>query len=189
MMKIKKGQYGYRTSMHRMRLCMTSVLAAAVLLQLLARNWTQQQAARNILTVMAILTVLPMANMAAPLIASWRYKTAPQAFYQRVKTYEPQTMLLYDLIVTTKEQVIPLDAVAVHPQGVFAYCSQPRINIDQAEKALQTLFSANRLQYRIRLFCDERSFFRRLDSLKPSSEWEDDGSLALAASLISSQSM
>lgn len=188
-MKIKKGQYGYRDSNKRMRLAITAVLLAAILAQLFARALAESQAAKNILTVMAILTVLPMANMASPLLASWKYRTPGAAFYEKVHPYEEKYRILYDLIITTKDLIMPLDAIAVHPQGVFAFCTSAKLNTAKAEKALETLFADNRLGLSVRVITDERSFFRRLDSLKPASGYEDDGSVDYTASLLKSQSM
>ena len=74
-MRKEKGDYGYRDSSRRMRMMITAILVAAILAQVAARFLAKEQAAKNILTVMAILTVLPMANMASPLLASWRYRT------------------------------------------------------------------------------------------------------------------
>ena len=53
-MKINKGQYGYRDKNRKMRLSITAVLILAILAQLLARYLTDNQAAKNILTVMAV---------------------------------------------------------------------------------------------------------------------------------------
>ncbi|MDO5406251.1 MAG: O-linked GlcNAc transferase-like protein [Eubacteriales bacterium] len=188
-MKINKGQYGYRDRNKWMRLTITLVLVAGILAQLAARSFTDNQAAKNILTVMAILTVLPMANMASPLLASWKYRTPSAEFHQRMQAYEDRCVLLYDLIVTTKEFVLPFDAVAVHPNGVYAYCILRKIDSGKAEKAINALFIANKLDPNVKIFLDERSFLRRLDSLKPASEYEDDGTVEYAASLMKNLSM
>ena len=71
-MKIRKGQYGYRDQHKKSRALLTGLFAVAIIAQLIARQLASEQAAKNILTVMAILTVLPMANLASPLLASWR---------------------------------------------------------------------------------------------------------------------
>lgn len=34
--------------------------------------------------------------------------------------------MLYDLIITSREAIIPVDAAAVHPTGVYAYCTAKR---------------------------------------------------------------
>lgn len=188
-MKKNKGEYGYRDSHKRMQLLLTGVLAAAILAQLIARSFTDNQATKNILTVMAILTVLPMANIASPLIASWKYHTPSDSFHQKMISYEKKGMLLYDLIVTTKEHVIPLDAAAVHPAGIFAYCTSARLNTGKAEKELQELLKNNKINLKLRLITDEKGFFRRLDSLKPASEYEDDGTVEYAARLLKNLSM
>lgn len=189
MIKITKGQYGYRDSSRNYRLMITMTLVAAVVIQLLARLFTDNTAAKNILTVMAILTVLPMANMASPLIASWKYKTPPLAFYEMTKPYENRCRILYDLIVTTKDYIIPVDAAAIHPNGIYAYCSSPGIKTAKAEKAVQDLLKKNRMELNMKLILDEHSFLRRLDSLKPMSDYEDDGSIEYAAALLKTLSM
>ena len=141
-MKIRKGQYGYRDQHKKSRALLTGLFAVAIIAQLIARQLASEQAAKNILTVMAILTVLPMANLASPLLASWKYRTSERAFYEKARAYEGKCTMLYDLIVTTKEQIR-----------------------------------------------DPHAFFRRLDSLKPASEYEDDGVVAYAAALMKNLSM
>lgn len=191
-MKIKKGDYGYRDKNKKSRLVVTVVLIAAILAQLLARYLTGSQSAKNILTVMAILTVLPMANMASPLIASWKYKTPPKEFYSRVHPYEAKCTMVYDLVVTTKDYILPFDAVAVHPKGVYAYCSLDKLDAaktEKAEKIVNGLFIANKLEPNLKIIRDEHSFIRRLENLKPAEEYEDDGSVEYGAALLRSLSM
>lgn len=188
-MKVTKGQYGYRDSSRRTKLIITVILAAAIVAQVIARQLSSSQAAKNILTVMAILTVLPMANMASPLLASWKYRTPKKEFYQKVQAYENKTMILYDLVLTTKEYVLPVDAAIVHPAGVYGYLTSCRADAAKAEKSLNDLFSANRLDPRVKLITDEHSFFRRLESLKPAEEYEDDETVAASAALLKSLSM
>ncbi len=187
-MKREKGQYGYRDKMRKIRLAITLVLVAAILAQLGARWFTDNQAAKNILTVMAILTVLPMANMASPLLASWRYRTPPREFYEKVFPFEEKCRILYDLVLTTKEFVLPMDAIAVHPQGVYAYCTAKKKKPGEAEKALNELFKASRLEPNIRILWDEKSFLKRLDSLKPA-DGEEDGVVGYEVDVLKSLSM
>ena len=188
-MRREKGQYGYRDSVRKMRLTVTIILGLGVLAQLGARYLTDNQAAENILTVMAILTVLPFANMASPLLASWRYRTPPKEFYEKIKPYEKKCVILYDLILTTKEFVMPMDAIAVHPGGVYGYCTAGKLKVKEAEQSLNGLFTANRLDPNLKLFLEERSFLRRLDSLKPSEGDENDGTVEYGAALLKSLSM
>ncbi len=189
MMKKHKGEYGSRNQGRNIRLGITLLLAAAIIAQLVARRFTDDTAAKNILTVMAILTVLPMANMASPLLASWNYRTPDAAFYEKIRPYEAKTRILYDLVLTTKEQVIAADAAIVHPIGVFLYVPQAKLDGAKAEKGLNALFSANRLDANVKIIRDEKSFLRRLDIIKPADQYEDDGSVSCAAELLKNLSM
>lgn len=188
-MKIRKGQYGYRDQHKKSRALLTGPVCGCHYCAADRKTAGTEQAAKNILTVMAILTVLPMANLASPLLASWKYRTSERAFYEKVRAYEGKCTMLYDLIVTTKEQILPLDAVAVHPNGVFAFCSNEKTDLSKAEKAVNALFQANKLDPNVKLIRDPHAFFRRLDSLKPASEYEDDGVVAYAAALMKNLSM
>lgn len=188
-MKRQKGEYGYRNYRKKIQLCEILFGAAAIVIQLLARNFTDNQAAKNVLTLMAILSVLPTANVASPFLASLRYRTPGEEFHRKAAAFEPKGILLYDLVVTTKEQILPFDAVLVHPNGIFAYCPSEKTDVKKAEKTLNESMKAQKLDPSVRIIKDERQFFSRLAGLKPASEYEDDGSAEYAASVLKSMSM
>ncbi len=173
--RCKKGEYGYRDQRKRDRLLITAAIAAVIAGELWIRSAVSDSTLKTLLTVTAILTVLPMANIASPLLASWKYRTIDRQLNERLKAYEGQFRILYDLVLTTKEQVIPLDAVIVHPMGVFAFCTDEKLDGKKAEKGLNAIFTGVRLDPSIRIIRDPAAFQRRLDSLKPENEFEDDG--------------
>ncbi len=187
--KIQKGQYGYRSYLRKSQIIKVAIGAAAILLQLAARALTGNQAAKNILTVMAILSVLPTANVASPMLAAWKWKTPSEDFHRALAAYEDKGIVLYELIVTTREQVLPFDGILVHPMGVFAYCVNPKTDVQKAQKALNEIFRAHKLDENIKVIKDEKQFFNRLKSLKPMSESEDDGSVEYGAGVLKNLSM
>ncbi len=162
---------------------------AMILIQLGVRQLTASQATKNILTVMAILSVLPTANVASPLLAAWKYKTPSESFFRRVSAYGEKCPLLYDLILTSKEAVMPVDAAAVHPTGVYLYCTSRKVDKKKAEKFFNEIFSAHRLDPHVHMIQEEKAFFQRLDSLKPIGEYEDDGSVDYTLELLKQLSM
>ena len=117
---LEKGEYGYREQHKKQQLLLIFLGVLAILLQLGARRFTQQAAFQNILTVMAIVSVLPVANLAAPFLFSFCYKTPGPDFYQALSPYEGQMAILYDLIITSKELIMPMDGV---PASVTPRCS------------------------------------------------------------------
>lgn len=189
MKKTAKGQYGYRNYHKKMEMGKVLFGAAMILVQLAARGFVDSSAWKNILTVMAILSVLPTANVASPLIASWRFKTPPESFHEKVSVYEGTLSILYDLIVTSKDSVMPMDAMIVHPTGVYAYCTASKLDTAKAERFFKEMFTGHKLDPNIKIILDEKAFFHRLGSLKPESEYEDDGSLAYTIQLLKNLSM
>lgn len=187
--KKEKGQYGYRDYHKKIQVMKVLFGAAMILVQLLARNFTENQAARNVLTLMAILSVLPTANVASPLLASWKYKTCSQKLFDETACLKETGVLLYDLIVTSKEMIIPLDVVMVHPKAVVAYCTSPKIDARKAEKYLNDTFRSQRLDPNAKVIKEEKMFLKRLKELKPREEYEDDGSVEYGVKLLKSLSM
>ncbi len=186
---LEKGEYGYREQHKKQQLLLIFLGVLAILLQLGARRFTQQAAFQNILTVMAIVSVLPVANLAAPFLASFRYKTPGSDFYQALSPYEGQMAILYDLIITSKELIMPMDGVVVHPLGTFFYCSDPKLSIQKAEAFLNDFFCAQHLDPHAKVFTEEAAFFKRIASLKPSDGYEDDGSVAFTIRSLKNLSM
>ena len=133
MKKIKKGDYGYRNHFKRKQLFIIALLALFIIAQLVGRSFTDNDSVKKILTVMAIVTVLPAANLASPLIAIFKYHTPEQAFHEAYMPYEEKFEVLYDLVLTTPEDVIPSDVTVVHPTGIYVYCINPKLNVTRAE--------------------------------------------------------
>lgn len=189
MKKYRKGQYGYRNYHRKIEICKVIFGGALILVQLLFRELSDSAAARNILTVMAILSVLPVANVASPLLAAWRYKTPGGEFYKRVSVYEEKGPILYDLIITSRDALMPMDAVLVHPTGVYAYCTAKKLDRTKAERFFKEMFTGHKLELKVKLTSDEKVFLNRLSGLKPETEYEDDGSVEYTVTLLKSLSM
>lgn len=189
MKKIQKGEYGYRNRFKKRLAFLITLLALFILAQLGARFLTDSQAAKNILTVMAVVTVLPMANLGSTLVAVLKYQTPPREFYEKFAVYEEKFPVLYDLVITTKEDVLPMDVIVVHPTGIYAYCINAKVDVRSAEAALNEMLKAQRLDPNMKLTKELSTFEKRIKSLKPASEYEDDGSADYAVSLMKSLSM
>jgi hypothetical protein len=186
---MNRGTYGYRKKRKMQRLAIVIGLLAVILVQVLIRQFTQSSSLKVVMTLTAILTVLPMANIASPLLASWKYHSMDRALYDLIRPYEAKTTILYDLILTTKEQIIPLDAVIVHPSCVVGYCPNAKLDATKAEKGLNDLLKASRLDPNLKIIKEEKMFLRRLEGLKPADTYEDDGVVEYTVQTLKSLTM
>lgn len=185
----KKGDYGYRNYFKMRQTFIISLLALFILAQLGARFLTDEQAVKNILTVMAVVTVLPAANLGATLVAVLKFKTPPKSFYEEYSRYEDKGTILYDLVITTKDAVLPMDVVIVHPTGIYAYCINKKVKVQAAEHEINEVLKTHRLDPNMKITTELSVFEKRIKSLKPASEYEDDGSVEYGAKIMKNLSM
>ena len=135
--KIVKGQYGYRDAHKKKQIRNVSIFAVAIVIVLVSRFFVPMEDIKNLMMISAILLVLPMANLASPLLVSWKFKTTPKDFYDAVKPYEENFPVLYDLIITNTDLIMPVDSAVIHPSGVYLFCPNKGIDTKKAEKFLK----------------------------------------------------
>lgn len=185
----KKGCYGYRSSHRKKQIIIVLLFLIAIFIQLGARYFVSWKELNNLLTISAILTVLPMANLASPLVASWKIKEMPRELYEACQPYEKKFPILYDLIITSSDLILPIDAAVIHPSGVYLYCSDKRIDTKKTEKFLNEMLVGWKLDGNARVMTEEKNFLKRLSTLKTVTEEEDDGSAPYVEKLLTSLSM
>jgi hypothetical protein len=184
-----KGQSGYRDYHKKNELLKVLMGAVLIIIQLIFREFAYSTALTNTLTVMAILSVLPVANIAAPLLASFKYRSVSPIIVKNASAYEEKGVLLYDLIISSKEQLLPMDVILVMPDEVYAYCTAGKADSDKAERYIKRMLSQQKLDYNVKVIFDENSFFKRLSSLKSKEKNEEIGRSDQAVTLLKSLSM
>ena len=177
-LRLEKGTYRYRTAHKKRQLFFVVLFILAIVAQLILRNFITAQIYKNLVTISAILTVLPMANLASPLVVAARIPEVPEKF-----------PILYDLIITSNDLIMPVDAAVVHPTGVYLYCPNKNVDRRKAEKFLNEMLVGWKLDGNAKVMNEEKKFLRRLSELKNVTEEEDDGSAPHVLKLLKSLSM
>ena len=80
-LRLEKGTYRYRTAHKKRQLFFVVLFILAIVAQLILRNFITAQIYKNLVTISAILTVLPMANLASPLVVAARIPEVPEKFH------------------------------------------------------------------------------------------------------------
>ena len=179
-LRLEKGTYRYRTAHKKRQLFFVVLFILAIVAQLILRNF---------ITISAILTVLPMANLASPLVVAARIPEVPAEFHDACVPYEEKFPILYDLIITSNDLIMPVDAAVVHPTGVYLYCPNKNVDRRKAEKFLNEMLVGWKLDGNAKVMNEEKKFLRRLSELKTVTEEEDDGSAPHVLKLLKSLSM
>lgn len=189
MKKIEKGDYGYRTSHKKKQIRNIVLFLIAIAALLIARPFIPRSEIKNLATISAILLVLPMANLASPLVASWKIRETPEDFHAEVMPYEAKFPVLYDLIITNTDLIMPIDAAVIHPSGVYLFCPDKKVDTKKAEKFLNEILVGWKLDGNAKVMTEKKNYLNRLASLKEVTEEEDDGSAAYVRKVLVGLSM
>jgi O-linked glcNAc transferase-like protein len=115
----KKGEYGYRKYFKIKNGIMICFFIIVILVLFIASKHTKENMSR-ILLVSSILMVLPMANLLSPFLVVFKYRSCE---YDLVKPYLEDKHFLFDIILTMKEQVMPLDIIYIDGERIFCVLS------------------------------------------------------------------
>lgn len=115
----KKGEYGYRKYFKIKNGIMIGFFIIVILVLFIASKHTKENMSR-ILLVSSILMVLPMANLLSPFLVVFKYRSCE---YDFVKPYLEDKHFLFDIILTMKEQVMPLDIIYIDEEKIFSVLS------------------------------------------------------------------
>ena len=111
---------------------------------------------------MAVITVIPAANLASPYIAVFPFKTPSREFYEKLSPYESKFTILYDLVLTTKDDVLPMDAIVVQPHRDYAYCVNKKQSFPEQKRPINEILTAQRLDPNMKITGELSSFEKRV---------------------------
>ena len=115
----KKGEYGYRKYFKIKNGIMIGFFIIVILVLFIASKHTKENMSR-ILLVSSILTVLPMANLLSPFLVVFKYNSCE---YSLVQSFLEDKHFLFDIILTMREQVMPLDIIYIDGERIFGILS------------------------------------------------------------------
>lgn len=183
----QKGEFGYIASQKKMRAVITAVLFAIPIAAFLIA-WAYTGKRGNIITVVAIVGILPAARSATSLIMMLRQKNASQHTFDVTEGLcEPVGVVRgYELTVTAYEGEIPLEAVVVCGNTVACYARESKAKIDFMEKHIMKMLNSNMFsgvkvkiftdfphyEERVRQICKDPSIYRKGLSYRPDEQHE-----------------
>ncbi len=168
-MKITKGHYGYIRRRKKNLSIKVGILAAGII-GLLMLGYVTLGTKNNWLTIVAILTVLPTANLAVVLAALLPYKGRPMEEYQQVTALTGDGVLDTELVITSKtDKAMELNYAYFHEEGIYCYTINKKMDVKKTEGYLKTMLKNNGVSGEVKIFTDWRGFLKRLKTLPPSS--------------------
>jgi len=123
-MKTEKGQPGYLKALKSKYL--TWALAEfAVVAAVFILGYIQTKTKQNLFTIAAVVGCLPAAKMLVEFITVYPHQGIERKKYEEIEEKAPLVMRLYDMLITSTEKAMPVDALVIFGHVVCGYASSP----------------------------------------------------------------
>ena len=174
----KKGEYGYRKYFKIKNGIIIGFFIFIILLLFIASKVTKNADISRILLVSSILTVLPMANLLSPFLVVFKYKSFE---YEKIKEYLDDKHFLFDIILTMKEQVMPLDIIYINEERIFGILSN-KADKSKTEEFIKERMKIGGIKVSVKM-CDSFSEMKKFIQSKDANDKNLDEIRAIFKSL------
>ena len=169
MFHMRKGHHGYIKRKKRLLLIEVLVMLIGII-GLVVIGVVTTGSRKNLLTVVAIVSVIPMVNQLVILVALWKYQPRPDKEYEQVAALVGKGILDTELVITSKtDKSFLLDYACIHEKGVFCYCSDKNVSEKKVADYIKSFMKANELKTDIFVIRDWRNYLNRIRELE---EWD-----------------
>lgn len=168
-MRIQKGDFGYIRWEKKKRVLITLGLFALPLLAFIG-GVLVTGTRNNLITVIAVVGCLPACRSLVGVIMIWMQKSMDPAAYEKIRKHQGRLEMAYELVLTTYEKNLFLDAVAVCGNKITGYTSRLDGSPQFMEQHIRKILRQNGYKTEVRILKDQGAFLERLDYLNAHKE-------------------
>ncbi|HKM22079.1 MAG TPA: hypothetical protein VJZ01_08555 [Lachnospiraceae bacterium] len=174
MKKIRKGQYGYINYQKKVEVLKTVCLFACAFF-ILAIGFYSTGTKSNLLTVIAILGMLPASKSAVGMIMFLRFKTGERSIYDETIQAAKGLPMNYDLVLTTTQKAYQISSAACYANTLCGYVENPKTDCAALEKHISEMLNKNNFKnVTVKFFDDFKAYTNRLTTMNENlTEHED----------------
>ncbi|MFA9375679.1 MAG: hypothetical protein ACERKZ_02880 [Lachnotalea sp.] len=164
-MKIKKGCYGYiDTNKKNSMIKGLGGLAVIVIIYVLGIIITKTRL--NWFTFSSVLCALPVGKMLVNMIIAFPHKSMEKGAYHKINEKEVGVTILYDLIITSDENIMQIDSIVIKGNTICAYTCDEKLNEDTTVKYIKNILVNNGCSTSIKIFKNLDAYLTRIEEIK-----------------------
>lgn len=165
MRKLQKGQKGYIKS-RKNRYLAWALSEFGVVAGLFIIGYVQTKTRLNLLTVVAIVGCLPASKMLVEFITMAPYKSISEEKYQEIEEKGALLTRAYDMVITSKESVMPVTAVAISGHMVCGYAQSEKVDEVRCARYIKEMLESNKYdKMTVKIFRDYHAFLSRVEGM------------------------
>ena len=120
----------------------------------------------NLLTVVAVVGCLPAAKMLVEYITMAPYQSIASDKCKEIEEKAPLLTRVYDLVITSPEKVMPVDAIVISGHTVIGYASNTKTDEVTCARYLKDMLNANHHEkMTVKIFHDYKAFLSRVEGM------------------------
>lgn len=144
MKKCEKGTPGYLREKLKIEIVRT-IAYFAIVIAVFLLGYSQTHSKKNLLTVVAVVGCLPACKALVGVITRIPYKTVSQEKADEIAKKASHLTVIYDLVVTSTEKIMPIDCIVISGDKVFGYTTGKKINLQDTSVYLRKMLRLNDL--------------------------------------------
>ena len=164
-MKIEKGQIGYLNELKRKYL-LRALVEFAIVAAVFLLGYVQTKTKQNLFTIVAVVGCLPAAKMLVEFITVYPHKGIEQEKFHEIEEKAPLVMRLYDILFTSEQKAMPVDALVISGHVVCGYASSPRTDEEALAKHIKSVLKDNQYdKMTVKIFHNYTMFLARAEGM------------------------
>lgn len=165
MKRIIKGTPGYRDYKKKVEVLRT-ILYFLIVAAIFILGYLQTKTRLNLLTVVAILGCLPASKALVGVVTRFPYHSVNPRLVKEVEEKASHTTRVYDLIITSKDHVMPVECVVISNETVFGYTSGEKVNLNHLSRHIRDMLVQNKIDYSsVKFYNSYKAFMARAEGL------------------------
>ena len=158
-----KGEAGYLNYKKKVELLIT-IFSFGLVAALLILGIVQTKQRLNLLTVVAALGAIPACKRLVELIVRFPYRSIAEEKAEEIREKTPNITVIYDMILTSSEKVMPVDAISEHT--ICGYAGNPKVDLGYAGEHLKKILKQNGYQNAsVKIFDRYPAFLTRAEGM------------------------
>lgn len=164
-MKIEKGRPGY-IRFRKTKYLLWAVIEFAVVIALVVIGIVQSGSRMNLLTVVAVVGCLPAAKMLVEYITMAPYQSIASDKCKEIEEKAPLLTRVYDLVITSPEKVMQVDAIVISGHMVCGYTSNEKTDETKAARYIKEMLHNHKYEkVTVKVFHDYVAFLSRAEGM------------------------
>ena len=168
-MKYNKGESGYLQEKQK-RAWIYVILFAAVIAALLVAGVLIWGSNQNVLTVTAVVMVLPAARFGVNLIMLASKKPSDAGVIRQTDEAAPDLMRLYDMVIGTSKKPVGTEAIVISDSALCIYETQKDTDTSFLADQVNNFLHGDSIFINVNVYTDRAKFMNRIAFLQQSLE-------------------